>query len=95
MYPCTGVWEYIEATRDMVCDLEHRVRLAKGNVESIITLMSGWCQIPLYRRREDKKEQSLLNLEVRREGGEREEREREREMERGKERRGEQPPSSA
>ena len=49
----------------MVCDLERRVRLAKGNVESIITLMGGWCQSPLYRRREDKKEQSLLNLEVR------------------------------
>lgn len=68
MYLCiynVGVWEYIEATRDMVCDLERRVRLAKGNVESIITLMGGWCQSPLYRRREDKKEQSLLNLEVR------------------------------
>ena len=49
----------------MVCDLERRVRLAKANVESMMTLMSGWCQAPLYRRREDKKEQSLLNLDVR------------------------------
>ena len=62
---CLGAWEYIEATRDMVCDLERRVRLAKGNVESMVTLMGGWCQTPLYRRREEKKEQSLLNLDVR------------------------------
>lgn len=59
------MWEYIEATRDMVCDLERRVRLAKGNVEAMTTIMSGWCQTPLFRRREEKKEQSLLNLEVR------------------------------
>ena len=48
-----------------MCDLERRVRLAKGNVESMVSVMGGWCQTPLYRRREDKKEQSLLNLEVR------------------------------
>ena len=48
----------------MVCDLERRVRLAKANVESIVTLMGSWCQTPLYRRKEDKKELSLLNLEV-------------------------------
>ena len=53
----------------MVCDLERRVRLAKGNVESMMTIMSGWCQSPLYKRREDKKEQSLLNLDVREWGG--------------------------
>ena len=51
----------------MVCDLERRVRLAKSNVETMTTIMSGWCQTPLFRRRE-KKEQSLLNLEVRKGG---------------------------
>ena len=60
----TGVWEYIETTRNMVCDLERRVRLAKANVESMVTLMSGWSQTPLFKRKEEKKEQSLLNLEV-------------------------------
>ncbi len=58
-----GVWEYIETTRDMVRDLERRVRLAKGNVESIRTIMSKWSSSPLYQRKEDKKG-SLLNLEV-------------------------------
>jgi dynein heavy chain len=65
MHDYTGAWEYIEATRNIVCDMERRVRLAKGNVESMVSVMGGWCQTPLYRRREDKKEQSLLNLEVR------------------------------
>ena len=58
-----GVWEYIEATRDLVRDLEQRVRLAKANVDSICTIMEGWCKTPLYKRKGDKKE-SLLHLEV-------------------------------
>ena len=58
-----GVWEYIEATRDLVRDLERRVRLAKANVDNICTIMAGWCKTPLYKRKGDKKE-SLLNLEV-------------------------------
>ena len=59
----TGVWEYIESTRDLVCDLERRVRLAKANVESMCTLMAGWSKSPLYQRKEDKHE-PLLKLEV-------------------------------
>ena len=81
----------------MVCDLERRVRLAKCNVESMSSLMSGWCHAPLFKRKEEKKEQSLLNLEVRvcerarerkrgREGGREGERERKRERDRERER---------
>ena len=58
-----GVWEYIESTRDKVRDLEQRVRLAKANVEQMHTIMNGWTQCPLFRRKEDKKD-TLLNLEV-------------------------------
>ena len=58
-----GVWEYIEESRKQVCDLERRVRLAKANVEAIGTIMAGWCQAPLYQRKDDKKD-CLLNLEV-------------------------------
>lgn len=58
-----GVWEYIESTRDKVRDLEQRVRLAKANVEQMHTIMNGWSQCPLFRRKEDKKD-TLLNLEV-------------------------------
>ena len=72
----------------MVCDLERRVRLAKCNVESMSSLMSGWCHAPLFKRKEEKKEQSLLNLEVRvrEKGGGGRERGRERERERERER---------
>ena len=58
-----GVWDYIQSTRDKVRDLERRVRLAKANVEQMHTIMSGWSQNPLFRRKEDKKD-TLLNLEV-------------------------------
>ncbi len=65
MYPLipTGVWEYIQETRDMVRDLEQRVRLSKANVELMRTIMAGWSRTPLYQRKEDKKD-TLLNLEV-------------------------------
>ena len=59
----SGVWEYIETTRDQVRDLEQRVRLAKENVEAIRRSMEEWSHTSLYQRREDKNS-TLLNLEV-------------------------------
>ncbi|XP_064397591.1 dynein beta chain, ciliary-like isoform X3 [Halichondria panicea] len=59
-----GVWEYIQETRDVVRDLEQRVRLSKANVELMRTIMAGWSQTPLYQRKEDKKD-TLLYLEDR------------------------------
>ena len=61
---CTGVWEYIESTRDVVRDLEQRVRTAKGNVEAMVGIMSKWSDSPLYQRKDDKKD-VFLNLDVR------------------------------
>lgn len=67
MYLCfiytTDVWGWIENMRGQVCDLEHRVRLVKANVEHIFKIMAGWSHTPLYQRKEDKKD-CLLNLEV-------------------------------
>lgn len=60
----TGAWEYIETTRNMVRDLEMKVRLSKANVEMMSEIMSKWSETPLYLRKEDKKD-SLLNLEER------------------------------
>ncbi len=57
------MWEYIQETRDVVRDLEQRVRLSKANVELMRTIMAGWSQTPLYQRKEDKKD-TLLYLEV-------------------------------
>lgn len=59
----TEVWQWIQSMREQVCDVEHRVKLAKANVEQINTIMIGWSLTPLYQRKEDKKE-CLLNLEV-------------------------------
>ncbi len=61
--PVTEAWEYIESTRDGVCDLEHRVQLAKANVDTMCSIMAGWSKVPLYRRKNNKKE-TLLNFEV-------------------------------
>ena len=58
------MWEYIEATRDQVRDMERRVRLAKGNVEAMVEIMLKWSEQPLYQRKEDKKG-TLLNLDDR------------------------------
>ncbi len=58
------MWEYIQETRDKVCDLEQRVQKAKDNVEQIQKLMAAWSKTPLFERKEGKHE-SLLNLEDR------------------------------
>ena len=63
LFPTSGVWEYIQSTRDLVCDLEKHVRQAKSNVDTMCNMMAGWCASPLYTRKEDKKD-CLLNLEV-------------------------------
>ena len=44
-----------------MCELERCVRLSKANVESMTSIMEGWCKVPLYKRKGDK----LLHLEVR------------------------------
>jgi dynein heavy chain len=59
-----GAWEYVEATRDVVRDLEQRVHKAKGNVAAMQTIMAEWSALALYQRREDKNS-TLLNLEDR------------------------------
>lgn len=59
-----GLWEYIEATRDMVRDLEKRVQKAKDNVEQIVKIMATWSKIPLFERKEGKSE-PMLNLDDR------------------------------
>ena len=62
-FVCLGIWEYIEQTRDIVHDLEKRVRQAKNNVETMNSLMNKWSESPLYERKDGKKE-LLLNIEV-------------------------------
>lgn len=58
-----GIWEYIEATRDMVHVLEKDVQSTKTNVELMNELMSKWSLASLYDRKDGKKD-TLLNVEV-------------------------------
>ena len=57
----SGIWDYIQSTRDEVIDLENRVQKAKNNVEDVQKLMSTWSKSPLFTRKEEKND-SLLNL---------------------------------
>ena len=60
----SGVWTYIETTRDQVHDLEERVQKSKDNVELIQKLMTSWSKQPLFERKEDKHD-TLLSLDDR------------------------------
>ena len=57
----SGIWDYIQSTRDEVIDLESRVQKAKNNVEEVQKLMSTWSKSPLFTRKEEKND-CLLNL---------------------------------
>ena len=61
---CSGLWEYIEQTREEVTELETSVQKAKDNVEEIVKLISTWSKTPLFARKEDKYD-TLLNLDDR------------------------------
>ncbi|BHF75205.1 Dynein heavy chain 9, axonemal [Sparganum proliferum] len=59
-------WRYIESTRDVIKDLKARVVQGQENVEKISALMSTWNKIPLFERKEGKRE-TLLALDDREE----------------------------
>ena len=56
----SGVWEYIEATREKVHDLETRVQKSKDNIEEIKKIMTTWSETPLFQRKEDKNDMLLM-----------------------------------
>lgn len=62
----TGIWEYIEKTKNMVYDLESRMQKSKTNIQKIVQLMATWSKTPLFERKEEKFG-SLLNLDDREE----------------------------
>ncbi|XP_039595259.1 dynein heavy chain 9, axonemal [Polypterus senegalus] len=58
-----GIWEYIQAVRDLVHDLEKRLQKTKDNIEVILNIMKTWVS-PIFERKEGKKD-TLLNLDDR------------------------------
>ena len=49
----SGIWEYIENSRDMVRDLEQRTQNAKDNVDKMQGIMKTWVT-SLFERKGDK-----------------------------------------
>ena len=54
-----GLWEYIEATREQVRDLEKRTQKCRDNVEEVERLMSTWKNSPLVTRKDGKQTEPL------------------------------------
>lgn len=63
MVSILGIWDYVNATRDMVEKLEKSVQSAKTNVDTVNSLMAKWSVAALYDRKDGKKD-TLLNIEV-------------------------------
>uniref|UniRef100_H2ZKA8 AAA+ ATPase domain-containing protein n=1 Tax=Ciona savignyi TaxID=51511 RepID=H2ZKA8_CIOSA len=59
-----GIWEYIQATRDRVNDLQVRVQKTKMNIEKIEKIMKTWSETPLFERKQSNPA-AILNLEDR------------------------------
>lgn len=57
-------WSFISTTKDLVHDLVCRVSRAKENCEAIQSIMTGWSEKAMFRRK-DNKRGSLIQLEDR------------------------------
>uniref|UniRef100_H2Y9A0 Dynein axonemal heavy chain 11 n=1 Tax=Ciona savignyi TaxID=51511 RepID=H2Y9A0_CIOSA len=53
-------WDYIRNCRNKVTDIESRVQKAKDNINTIHNIMEKWSDVPLYVRKEDKKDVLLM-----------------------------------
>nr|CAD7570912.1 unnamed protein product [Timema californicum] len=62
----TNLWSYIERLHGLVHSLETRVQRTQSNVEQIRTIMSAWLKMPVFQRRDGKKD-TLLCIEDRHE----------------------------
>jgi dynein heavy chain, axonemal len=47
----------------LVCDLHLRLKQSKENINRVHTLMSVWCRVPLYERKDGRKDTLLLPSE--------------------------------
>lgn len=57
------LWSYIENLRDLVGDLHLRLKKSKENINRVYTLMSVWCRVPLFERKDGRKDTLLLPAE--------------------------------
>nr|CAD7428767.1 unnamed protein product [Timema monikensis] len=62
----SDLWSYIDRLHGLVHSLETRVQRTQSNVEQIRTIMSAWLKMPVFQRRDGKKD-TLLCIEDRHE----------------------------
>nr|CAD7593188.1 unnamed protein product [Timema genevievae] len=62
----SDLWSYVERLHGLVHSLETRVQCTQSNVEQIRTIMSAWLKMPVFQRRDGKKD-TLLCIEDRHE----------------------------
>lgn len=55
-------WEYTEYMKAQVHDLEQRLQRSKDNVKVIQKIMKSWIELPLFSRKDNRRE-ALLNTE--------------------------------
>ncbi|CAH8868903.1 unnamed protein product [Trichobilharzia szidati] len=60
----SDAWDYIEKTRNQVDDLKRRVVQTQENVQQIQLIMTNWSKLPLFERKDGKRE-TLLGLDDR------------------------------
>ncbi|XP_043925655.1 dynein axonemal heavy chain 17-like [Protopterus annectens] len=51
-----GIWEYIQEMRDTLYDFEARIQRSKTNVEIIGCITKEWSAVPLFERKDNKRE---------------------------------------
>nr|CAB3238531.1 dynein beta chain, ciliary-like [Phallusia mammillata] len=57
-------WDYIRNCHEVVSNLESRVQKSKDNINKIHEIMDKWSEVPLFERKDDKRD-ILLHLEDR------------------------------
>nr|CAD7441492.1 unnamed protein product [Timema bartmani] len=62
----SDLWSYVERLHGLVHSLETRVQCTQSNVDQIRTIMSAWLKMPVFQRRDGKKD-TLLCIEDRHE----------------------------
>ncbi|CAH8640372.1 unnamed protein product [Heterobilharzia americana] len=60
----SDAWDYIQKTRSKIEDLKHRVVQTQENMQQIQLIMTTWSKLPLFERKDGKRE-TLLGLDDR------------------------------
>ncbi|XP_059473724.1 dynein beta chain, ciliary isoform X2 [Neocloeon triangulifer] len=57
------LWSFIERLHDLVCDLHQRLKQSKDNLNRVHQLMCAWCRVPLFERKDGRRDGLLVPAE--------------------------------